>query len=670
MNYFFTFVIFISCIVKLFSQSTLDSLITDLDTNKTDVHAIDLYYQIAEQFQKSDNSKSIFYSEKGLILSTAIKDSNRMAQGLILTGKSLSIMGLYSAAMNKYTECHIIVTKTHDTLLMANLFKNMGSVHWFLKDYNSALKYYKEALTLSKSTQSNLYKSGLLFNIGLSYNNLNEVDSGFLYMDTALILAYQAKDSTMISHILIHKGGCLLKQELQNEADSHFKKAIKFEKKASSNMNSLLYSDLALLSIKRNELNKVPNYLSISKEYATKSKSLFATKQYLETRLQYDSITQNYKSAYENLKNLMQMKDSLSASDYHDKITSFQTRFDLRQRESEIKILKSENEVYYLKTQQNKLWLGIMALVFLFALIIIIVTINSNRIKNSAIEELNELNIELRAHKEEMTALNAELSMNQEELYEKNKHLESTISQLKAAQNQLIQSEKIASIGILARGVAHELINPLNFINGGISILQEAQDEDTQLQEKTAFPLQMMNEGIDRAVNIVKQLSTFVDQGNTKPQPTDINQVIKSTLSFLQHKIDMETKIVEDYAEIGEFQCFPGKIHSIMFQLLMNALDELKGITTPKILKISTSVITRSNIEYIEIKLWNSGSQISDENLPKLFDPFFTTKDANKGTGLGLTLVYNLVKELQGTIAACNSNIGVLFTVTIPIVLQ
>jgi tetratricopeptide (TPR) repeat protein len=163
----------------LFGQSTLDSLLQLVDTNKTDVHTIDLYYQIAEQLQKSDNKQSIFYSEKGLTLSAAIKDSNRMAQGLILAGKSLSIMGLYSAAMNKYTECHIIVTKTRDTLLMANLFKNMGSVHWFLKDYNSALLHYKEALTLSKNTHDNLYKSGLLFNIGLSYSNLNQVDSGF-----------------------------------------------------------------------------------------------------------------------------------------------------------------------------------------------------------------------------------------------------------------------------------------------------------------------------------------------------------------------------------------------------------------------------------------------------------------------------------------------------------
>ena len=652
----------------LFGQSTLDSLLQLVDTNKTDVHTIDLYYQIAEQLQKSDNKQSIFYSEKGLTLSAAIKDSNRMAQGLILAGKSLSIMGLYSAAMNKYTECHIIVTKTRDTLLMANLFKNMGSVHWFLKDYNSALLHYKEALTLSKNTHDNLYKSGLLFNIGLSYSNLNQVDSGFFYMDTALVLAYQAKDSTMISHILIHKGGCLLKQELLDKADSYFKKAFKFEKKASSNMNSLLYSDLALLSIKRNQLNKVPDYLSISKEYATKSKSLFATKQYLEIQLQYDSITQNYKSSYNTLKNLMEMKDSLSASDYHDKITSFQTRFDLSQREAEIKILKSENEVYYLKTQQNRLWIGILGLVFLFAMLVIVGIIYSIRLKNKSIITLNTLNVELRAHKEEMTALNEELSMNQEELYEKNKYLESTISQLKAAQNQLIQSEKMASIGILARGVAHELINPLNFINGGISILEDAHNEEATFNEKTDISMKMIHEGIDRAVSIVRQLSTFVDQGNTKPQLTNVNQIIKSTLVFINYKIDLETKLIEEYEEMEDIYCYPDKIHAIMFQLLTNAIDATKKIKADKIIKVTTLQRKNNQKSTFEMSVFNSGNPIDEASLSKIFDPFFTTKDPDKGKGLGLTIAYNMVNELNGTISVKNKEDGVLFTVTFPIV--
>jgi signal transduction histidine kinase len=644
-------------------------LIQSIDTSKTDAHTVDMYYRIAEQLQKTDNKQSIAYSEKGLTISTAIKDSTRMAKGLILTGKSLSIMGLYNFAMNKYTECHIIIEGTHDTLLMCDLFKNMGSVYWFLKDYNAALSYYNEALYISKNIQTSLYKSGLLFNIGLTYSNLNNPDSGLFYMDTALFLASQAGDSNMESHILIHKGGYLLKLERIDEAETYLKEGVKYEKRASSNMNSLLYSDLAKLSVKKEQFNKVGNYLSLSKEYALMSKSLYATKQYLETKLLYDTITHNYKTAVETLKNLMEMKDSISELDYHDKIASFQTSFELSVKESEIKLLKSENEIFVLRNRQNNLLIGLMALVFLSAVVIIIGIVKSNREKSKSIIALNILNTELKANKEEMIALNEELSMNQEELYEKNIHLESTISQLTLAQNHLIQSEKMASIGILARGVAHELINPLNFINGGISILQDAQTGDAHLLGKTTIPLQMMNEGIERAVNIVRQLSTFVDQGNTKPQPTNINQVIKSTLAFLNHKIDLETHVTEEYADIGECLCYPEKIHAILFQLLINALDELKTTSTVKNLKISTSIVYKNTNEFIEINVYNSGKQISSENLSKIFDPFFTTKDANKGTGLGLTLVYNLVKEQRGTITVQNIDQGVMFAVDIPRVL-
>jgi len=423
------------------------------------------------------------------------------------------------------------------------------------------------------------------------------------------------------------------------------------------------------LDMEAKKYKNAQEHLILANNMAVQSNSLFAIRSYLDAKFRLDTSMHDYKTAIQTHIKIMQLNDSVFNTEITNKTANFQAMYELSGKENEIKILKTTNELYYLKNKQNKLWFGILALVSLFGIIIIVIVINSNRSKNKSIETLNQLNIELKAHREEMTALNEELSMNQEELYEKNKNLEELLTQLKQAQSHLIQSEKIASIGILARGVAHELINPLNFINGGISILQEAQDEDAQLQEKTAFPLQMMNEGIERAVNIVRQLSTFVDQGNTSPQLTNINQVIKSTLVFLNHRIDLETQVLEEYTEIGECQCFPDKIHAIMFQLLINALDELKEITTPKILKINTSVTTINTREFIEIKVWNSGKPICDENLPKLFDPFFTTKDANKGTGLGLTLVYNLVKEQQGIITAHNSDNGVLFTVSIPKVL-
>ncbi|MFA6403757.1 MAG: ATP-binding protein [Salinivirgaceae bacterium] len=669
MNRCIVIVIFLLFTFNSKSQSTIENLLNLVDTTKQDINQVDLYFQLAEKYQKSDNQKAIGFSQKGLTIAELLNDSARMAIGYLRWGTALSNLSYFYLALEKYTVCKEIVEKTNDTLHLGQVLNNIGNIYWFQADYPAAIKFYSDALTQSMAVNDQKMITGLNLNLGLAYENLSMHDSAEYYYNKSLAFAKSMNDSSFIGLILVNKANSFRVRSNKKENELILKEAHTCENYLPTHIKCMLYDNDAKYNLTLKQYEKAKKNIETAKNHATQSGSLFAIRSYLEIKFQYDTAIHDYKSAIQTNLRLIELKDSIYNNEITNKTANFQAMYEVSKKENEIKILKANNELYFLQNKQNKLWLGILAMVFLFSVIIIAGIINSNRLKNKSIDALNVLNIELRAHKEELTTLNEELSMNQEELHEKNKYLESTISQLKLAQNHLIQSEKMASIGILARGVAHELINPLNFINGGISILQEAQEEDAQLQEKTAFPLQMMNEGIDRAVNIVRQLSTFVDQGNTKPQPTDINQVIKSTLVFLNHRIDLETQVVEEYAEIGECQCFPDKIHAIMFQMLINALDELKVIHTPKILKISTSVITINNNEFIEIKLWNSGNQISDENLPKLFDPFFTTKDANKGTGLGLTLVYNLVKEQQGTIAAQNSDNGVLFTVTIPRVL-
>lgn len=667
MKRFFILHLLLFLALGIFGTTQVDSLIQKIDTTRKNVETIDLYYLIAEQLQKNDNKLSLIYSEKGIELSTLLADSSRIARGLLISGKSLSIMGLYNFSLQKFTECRLILDQTNDSLQLGSLHKNMGSVNWFLSDFKTALTHYKKALPFILKTNEPSQISGILFNIGLSYSHLNNYDSTIFYMDTALQLAYQINDSALISHIIIHKGGFLLHRGMLEGADEQFQKAQTFEKVSASNMNSLLFSNMAQLKMKRNDFTGVKKCIMLSKEYASKSKSLFAAKQALETELSYDTLTQNYTAAFHTLLKLMEMKDSLTSVDYHDKLSSFQALHELKQKESEIKILKSENDLFLLKNKQNRLWIWMLSLIFLLMAITLIVIFQSNRQKNQSIATLNELNIELKAHKEEMTALNEELSMNQEELYEKNTHLETTISQLKLAQNQLLQSEKMASMGILVRGIAHELVNPLNFVNGGIAILQDIQSENPHLAEKTQFPIDMMNEGIIRAVTIVQQLSSFVDQGNSEPQFINLNQIIKNTLVFLNYKIDLETKLIEDFAEIKEFKSYPDKIHAIFFQLITNAIDASKTLKTDKVIKVTTAIIGQQQGSFASIKVYNSGDPIPETILPKIFDPFFTTKDARQGSGMGLTVAFNLIKELKGNIEVMNVDKGVEFIVSFPI---
>ncbi|OFX36655.1 MAG: hypothetical protein A2W95_09825 [Bacteroidetes bacterium GWA2_40_14] len=660
----FLFLLLIS--LGVFGQSKLDSLLNLVDTTRIDTQIIDIYFQIAEQLHKTDNKQSIIYAEKGLKLSELLNDSSRIAHGNLKWGTALSNLSYYYLAMDKYIKCKEIAEAMQDSSRLGQVLNNIGNIYWFQKNYETALKFYNNALPYAKATNNQSVIIGLYLNMGLAYQYLSVQDSSEYYLNHALYMAKTNKDSVLMGLILVNKGETLLNSKEYGQLEKTLKEVQEYETILSFNVRVLLHNSFAQLYMAINQIQKAKENLEISEGLVNQSGSLFSLNAYLRVKFQYDTLTRNYPVAIETLNRILKIQESISNTEIANKIASFQAMYELQEKETEIRNLKSQNEIYTLRNRQNRLWLLVLVVVFISAATIIVIVFKSIKQKNRSIEVLNTMNQELKSHKEELTSLNEELAMNQEELYEKNQHLEKTISQLNTTQNHLFQVEKMASLGVLSRGVAHEIINPLNFINGGIALIEEAEKEDMALAQKLEIPLKMMNEGINRAVDIVRQLSAFVDQGNTRPQLANINQIIDGTLVFLNYRIDLETKLIKEYAPLPESYCFPDKIHSIVFQLLTNAIDAVKDSSGEKVIKVCTKLLKDTAGEVFEIKIYNTGEPIKPDVLPKIFDPFFTTKDANKGTGMGLTLVYNLVKEQQGDLLVQNLDQGVMFTVTLP----
>jgi PAS domain S-box-containing protein len=281
------------------------------------------------------------------------------------------------------------------------------------------------------------------------------------------------------------------------------------------------------------------------------------------------------------------------------------------------------------------------------------------------------------------------------ELVSRNAQLLELNAKLSRAQAQLVQSEKLASIGQLAAGVAHEINNPIGFIFSNFTTLdgyleklltmltayQEAEhlidsqamkDKLTVLGETVDLPflkedipvlMTETKDGIARVRKIVQALTEFSRVGgNAEWQFADLHHGIDATLNIINSEIKYKADVIKEYGQIPEIECLPSEINQVIMNLLVNAahaIGEDRGKIT-----IRTSVAR----ETVLIEISDNGCGIEKESLSRIFDPFYTTKPVGKGTGLGLSLSYGIVQKHRGTLEV-ESEVGqgTTFRLTLPV---
>jgi signal transduction histidine kinase len=245
----------------------------------------------------------------------------------------------------------------------------------------------------------------------------------------------------------------------------------------------------------------------------------------------------------------------------------------------------------------------------------------------------------------ELKLMNKELSDKNKLINKQNTDLKNTLKNLKEAQEKLVRFEKMASLGILTAGVAHEMNNPLNYIMGSYNALESCfRNFNSKDKDKIDKLLDRIKLGLDKATEIVQGLNQFSRESKTQDEVCKIHDILENCLSILNNQVKYNIKIERQYAdEELTIKGNVGQLHQAFMNILTNAIQAIpdKG-------KITLS--TRRKKDHIEILITDTGKGISKENLSKVVDPFFTTKEPGKGTGLGLSITYSIIEEHKGTL--------------------
>ena len=265
-----------------------------------------------------------------------------------------------------------------------------------------------------------------------------------------------------------------------------------------------------------------------------------------------------------------------------------------------------------------------------------------------------ELNEEI----EILDAISSQLSnaITRAELYQKNiqtvKELKSAMKELKETQIQLINSEKMASLGQLVAGVAHEINTPVASIksNNGIVAKLLGSIDDVDLKEMLSDINEIDKEAVNRISNIVTSLKKFVRLDEAELQEADINKELDLTLELIRHETKNRIEIVRNYGEIPAIKCFPNMLNQVFTNILINACQAIEG-------KGKIIITTEYRDKKLVVKIKDNGKGIPQNQLSKIFSAGFTTKGVGVGTGLGLAICTKIIEKHKGEITV-NSEIG------------
>ncbi len=635
---------------RIYTQSSVaDSLLT-LVKSSADNKKADVYDRLAWHYVWSWPDSTIKYAQMGIPYSKKFEQHKLTLSLLHVQSAALAEKGNFPIGLEKAYEALSLATAIDDQDAITNCYSMIGSTYFYAGDYKSALQFYRKIKENPGyyNSQKPLHDGFL----GETYFHVNEYDSADLYLNASHNYYANSESHWAIPYLYLGK---------LSEAKGQLQEALKFYKEIKINevpVADQIKGSLAIANIynKLENLDSAIYYADLAYKMSQNTSFLiFATESTELLKNAYAKI--NIDSAFKYQELLLSHQDNLFN---REKLTQLQN-VTYEQERSQLAIAQERDALI------NRIIIFSLIAGIILILVVVLILVRSNRFKQRAYNLLQQQKADLDIQKSKV---------------------DKALGKLKSTQAQLIHSEKMASLGELTAGIAHEIQNPLNFVNNfseiGVELVKEIEEDlkENNLQAiDEVLPeliqnLQKVHHHGERASSIVRGMLDHSRANSNEKTLTDLNKLCEEYLRLAYHGLRAKDNSfqanfhLEADPNIPKINVVSQDIGRVLLNLIINGfqatLEKSKKANVhyqPELL-----VKTLHSGNSIQILVKDNGSGIPTEIQEKIFQPFFTTKPTGQGTGLGLSLAYDIVKAHGGKIQVNSTKVeGTIFTITLPI---
>ncbi len=626
-------------------QKIADSLaIIYKQNNLTDTARFKLLENLSYN-EITDLKKGLEYADE--LIQTAQQAGNLkyVRKGYFLKGTKQRMLGNLSEALAAYFKCSALARQANHATAEGECYVSIGDTYSIANDHVSAMEYYNKAIKTLRQSNDSVSLASSLLNAGDEYLKNKNYDSALMYLEEAKVIFRRIKRVNGIVYSLGSIGMVYANMGKNMLAENNMNEAIKILEEAEDYYPICEYlTSLADIYINLGENEKALNYtlksLKLAEQFGLKEQIANAS---LKLSGLYETQG-NMAEALRYYKKHVVFKDSISNVSLAQELGRIRTKYEVAQKQKEVDLLNQ-------KSQSAKRLTFLLAIILVLTVVIIGILLKYNKNKQRAYQVLN---------------------LQKQETENQKAKAEQALTELQIRQKQLVQSAKMASLGELTAGIAHEIQNPLNFVNNfsdlSVDLLGELKEETVNKLSPTqktqadeiinvlADNLKKISEHGKRADLIVKGMLQHSTTSTGNREPSDINALVDEYMRLSYHGLRAKDKSftaqfsTQFDTRIGKIDIVPQDMGRVLLNLYNNAFyavnkKKMQGDST---YVPTVSVTTKKVGNTVEIAIKDNGIGMPGNILDKIFHPFFTTKPSGQGTGLGLSLSYDIVKAMGG----------------------